>query len=511
MDANGLNIIPTLFSKDMSMNSQQESRRDFLKMTATGLAVAGFGQYGAPYYAFGAEETKGFKYKVAFGAWINDMRNTGMPGERWPYLVLDDELEKDIINCLKLQSESGYNMFTAWGLMVTNAWPPDIVSAVPEERKERVNRIIQAAHDYGIKVLCGVGIYSWGYEEIIKNDPEVAGTNPNAMCASKDASWEYVKKIIDYTFTEFPELDGLHMESADLGGCECEECKQYGRIEYHARINAKTADYVREKFPGKIIMASSNQFWNSGGLSDPDKERLEELSKHLDFFIVPYLSFRDKNQPNWFENFSCEFGGSGDFWVYTPQQWERLRWFLPYPAITASGIRQLYDAGGRAIEFYMGPTINPGTEFNIVIGGKMLCDPHRNVEDVALEAVEMLYAPRDRETGLKLSKIFFDAEKAYMSNNLYFRNGDWWLTELCLTGLWGPEPGPPYYLTTSGYTGIAYMNAEGRKAYKEVLEDILGRLDEIENNVGNPEKVQRIRTCINNVILDLNQLGFEPE
>jgi len=461
---------------------------------------------------------KGVKYKTAFGAWINDMRNVDDMYEReWPYPFLDDQAEKDIINCLKLQGEAGFNIFTVWGLLVTYSWPTDIVSAVPEERKERVNRIIDAAHDSGLKVVPGVGIYSWGYNEIIKNDPEVAGTSPYAMCLSKEASWEWMKKILDFVFTEFPGIDGIHMESADLGRCHCEQCVKYGDIEYHVMINIKTADYIREKYPNKILMTSTCGFGGGVGTSVEDSAKISELSKHIDYIIVPHLTFRDENRPKYLEDFHCEFGGSSDFWIYAPQPWHRLRWFLPHPKTTGTSVKQLYGAGSSAIEYYMGPTINPSTEFNIFFGGKMLSDPDRAIEDVALETVNRLYAPHDDETAQKLVKIFFDAEDAYMSNSAFFSKGDWGLCELRITrlgflGSFGGPPfydGPPYYLSTNDELGgIVYMDATGRKACKETLEDILGRLDGMEGKVGAPEKIQRIRICIRNVIQDLIQLGI---
>ncbi len=463
--------------------------------------------------AFPAET--GYKYKVAFGVWLNDMRSVGMPGERWPYGVLDQQAEKDMIDCVKLQSEAGYNIFTVWGLFATYGWPVDIVSAATGDRRARINRIIKETHDCGMKIVPGVGIYSWGYQEIIKHDPEVAGDSPQAMCASSEASFEWVKKIIDFTFTEF-DFDGLHMESADLGRCKCEECSQYGDIEYHTMINTKTANYIREAYPGKIIMASTcGWLWGNQVTSDQDAEHISELTKHLDYFIIPNLVFRDGEgipMPKWLDGFHCDFGSSSDFWIYPPQQWDRMKWFLPHPKTTATSLKQLYDAGGRAIEYYMGPVINPSTEFNIAFGGIMLSDPEKKVEDAVLETVDMLYAPKNKETAQNLMQVFFDAEKAYMSNSPYFLQKGVKMCELRLTGLMGPEPGPEYYISNNAeLSNLLYMDAGGRKAYKEVFVDILGRLDEIEKGVKKPEKVQRIRLCIKNVIRDLDKLGTSPE
>ncbi len=456
--------------------------------------------------AFPAET--GYKYKVGYGAWINDIRNVGVPGERWPYGVLDQQAEEDIIDCIKLQSEAGFNMFTAWGLFATYGWPVDITSAATEERRARINRIIKATHDCGMKNVPGVGIYSWGYQEIIKEHPEVAGDNPHAMCASKEASWEWVKKIIDFTFTEF-DFDGIHMESADLGRCKCEECSRYGDIEYHTRINIRAADYIRKTYPDKIIKVTTcGWLWGNQATSDQETEHILELSRHIDLFIAHCLAFRDdKPTPKWVENLHCEFGASGDFFIYYPQQWDRMKWFLPHPKTTAASIKRLYNEGGRAMEYYLGPTINPGTEFNTALGGNLMSDPGKKVEDAVLETVKMLYAPKNKETAQKLMQVFFDAEEAYISNSPYFRTGHWGAPCLMLSDFWGPEPGPEFYISTYlPPSDTVYMDAEGRKAYKAAFEDILGRLDAIEKGVKKPEKVQRIRLCIENVIQDLDRL-----
>ena len=451
------------------------------------------------------------KYRTAYGAWINDMRNVGMPGEKWPYPALDEQAENDIVNCIRLQGEAGFNIFTVWGLLVTWGWPCDIVSALDDERRRRVNRIIEAAHGCNIKIMTGIGTYSWGFDEIVKHHPEVAGNNPHAMCASKEASWEWMKKIIDFIMREFPGFDGIHLESADLGRCSCELCSKYGDIEYHVMVNIKTGDYIREKYPDKIIMASSCGF-NGIPDEDDDAARISELSKHIDYFIVPHLKFREGKLPKAMQNFSCEFGGSGDFWLYPPQRWERLRWFLPHPKSTAGSVKRMVQVGSGAIEYYMGPTINPSTEFNIFFGGRMLSDPDKPLEEVVSETIERLYRPKDAITREKLSQLFLEAEEAYISNSAYFRGGDWALGELHCTSLHGLESSALHYIGTNHETwGIVYMTAAGRKAYKKALAAIAEGFGGLDCMVGEPEKIRRIQTCIANVTADLDSLGYDDD
>jgi len=449
------------------------------------------------------------KYRTAYGAWINDMRNVGMPGERWPYPALDEQAENDIINCIKLQGEAGFNIFTVWGLLTTWGWPCDLISAVDGARRARVNRIISAAHHHGLKIITGIGVYSWGFDEIVKNHPEAAGNNPHAMCASKPASWEWMKKIVDFVMAEFPGFDGIHMESADLGRCSCEQCAAYGDVQYHVMVNIKTADYIRVRYPGKIIMASSCGF---DGVPGEEKEaaQVAELSGHIDYFIVPHLKFRDGRPPEFMRNFRCEFGGSGGFWIYPPQRSERLRWFLPHPKQTGEYVKGMVQAGSGAIEYYMGPAVNPGAEFNMFFGGKMLSEPEKPIKQTALETIERLYRPKDDETREQLAELFFDAEAAYISNSAYFCGGDWTLGELHITCLHNIELNGPFYIGTNPEIwNIVYMTGEGRKAYRTALESIAKKLDGLELRVGEPGKIERIKTCIANVIGDLDKLGYE--
>jgi hypothetical protein len=371
--------------------------------------------------------------------------------------------------------------------------------------------ILDEAQKRGIKVILGLGVYSWGFDEIVKAHPEVAGNNPHALCASKEESWEWMKKIIDFIMREFPGFDGIHLESADLGRCSCELCSKYGDIEYHVMVNIKTGDYIREKYPDKIIMASCCGF---NGIPDEDEDaaRITELSKHIDYFIVPHLKFRGGKIPKAMQNFFCEFGGSGDFWLYPPQRWERLRWFLPHPKSTGGSVKRMVQAGSKAIEFYMGPTINPSTEFNIFFGGKMLSDPDGSIERAVSDTIEKLYKPKDAKTRETLAEIFFAAEEAYISNSAYFKDGDWALGELHCTSLHGLESSALHYIGTNHECwNIVYMTAAGRKGYKEALSGIMEKITGLEDMVGESEKIGRIRTCVANVLADLDSLGFEDD
>lgn len=462
----------------------------------------------------------GFKYRVAFGAWINDMRNEGMPGEGWPSVLLDEQAEKDIIKCLELQSKAGFNMFDVWGLLVSFSWPLDIKSAVDDKRRERINRIIQAAHELGIKVISGLGVYSWGFDEIIKNCPGVRGPNPHAMCAASEESWEWMKKILDFLLSDFKNLDGIHMESADLGRCTCDICSKRNDIEYHSKINIRVADYVREKYPDKIIMVNTCGF--KPFKTEEEWKSLMELSSHIDFMIIPqwwvyggYFDeggyYDEETRIRFAKGLKCDFGSSGGVWVYPPQPWDRLRWFLPYARRTGENIKQLFKEGGRAVEYYMGPVKNPGVEVNIAFGGRMLTEPEREVKDVLCDVLEMLYRPKDEETCRKLADIFLRAEDAYFNNcydTSYFNN-EKKLCELRLTHLWEKTDGPAAYLSTyDDEFKMIMMDSKGRSVYRKELISILEDISGIEDKISDKERLERVKICISNVIKDIDALGY---
>ncbi|MHB1483695.1 MAG: hypothetical protein ACYCYI_03435 [Saccharofermentanales bacterium] len=449
----------------------------------------------------------GFKYKVAYGAWINDMRNEPMLGQGWPGMTLDEQAEKDIIGSIDLQSKAGFNIFEVWGLLVTFSWPMDIKSASDADRKLRINRIIKAAHDRGMKLITGLGVYSWGFDEIIKNCPGVSGPNPHAMCGSKDESWEWMKKILDFVLTEYDNLDGIHIESADLGRCSCDACAKINDIEYHAKIDIRVSDYIKEKFPEKLVMATTCGF--KALETEQEIGYIIELSKHIDYLIMPGFwhtkEFMDKEKRvKFMRDLHCAFGSSAGNWVYPPQRWDRLKWFLPYTKKTGEHIKQLYEEGGNAVEYYMGPAINPGVELNIAFGGRMLSQPERSTDDVLFDVLYELYKPDSDETCHKLAKIFLDAEAAYYDNSSSKHN------ELRLTHLWGTEPGPECYISTYDEHNANWvlMDYKARASYKNGLVAVLNEIPAIENNVGEPEKIERVKTCIENVIKDLDKLGI---
>ena len=208
-------------------------------------------------------EPSSYRHRVAQGVWINDMRNDGMSGARWPHDVLDDRSVADIVACLDLQRSAGFNAFTVFGLLTTRGWP----------------------------------------------------------------------------------------------------------VAYDSRSTQRTARYIRARWPGRTLLVNMCGFlrpWRTARVDEPPF--LVELGRHVDALIDPGHSghYTDPVQrPRLAAQLACALRTSGGCWVYPPQAWDRLRWFLPHPRQTAEHLRRLHGAGGRAVEYHMGPTLNPGVELNI--------------------------------------------------------------------------------------------------------------------------------------------------
>ena len=243
--------------------SSASSRRQFLGATSlvgTSLAAVDLlstGGTGREQPATSKLEN-GYKYRIAFGCWINDMRSQALPLQQWPAPQLDEITVSSIIAAMDVQSRAGFNYLDAWGLFATYGYPPDIASAFADEaRAAQVRRLIREAKQRGITYLFGMGLFSWGYDQIIRADPAVRGRSKagqpldHVMCGATEKAWSYVEKILDTALSNF-DFGGVHLESADLGWCDCPACGgKYGTVGYNCRLNIRAADYIKQQVAGK--------------------------------------------------------------------------------------------------------------------------------------------------------------------------------------------------------------------------------------------------------------------
>lgn len=453
-----------------------------------------------------------FKHRIAFTLWINDVRNRVAPLENWPSGVLDDETVDSIIRALDLQAVAGYNAVDFCGLLATAAWPVEIATVASPARRKNVERIIRAAHERRLKVIAfPAGVLSWGFDTIIQHDPAVRSDNKHVMNPLREESWEWQRKVFDFVLDNFG-IDGVHLESADLGRCRTKECldKWPNDVAYHCHVTARTAEYLRRKRPGLLLEATLQAFKKWGEVFTPEEVgHVADLSRTVDCIFdqghqgtyVPEEARRD-----FLAQLHCDYGTSGGLWVYPPQRWSRTRWFLPVTQRAGRHIRRLYSDGGRGLMYYQGPVSNPGAEVNVAFGGRLMLKPDSPAEEVLSEVLEMLYRPRDSQAHDALVDLFRRAEDAYFGEwvpeHIRKANGRGVPGELHLHQLSGSSPNAAAYLAEP------FLTAEGRLRYKQTLVSIYRQLTELDSRFADGGRLNRIRESIECVLADINNIAF---
>ena len=482
-------------------------RRKFLGLASAATAhILSGGSAGAQ-----GRPKRAYKYRFAFNAWINDVRNESMPLENWPYGVLDDKTVDATIRALDLQSEAGYNGLDIIGLMATYSWPVDIKSVADRDRERRIKKILSAAHQRKIKVICfPTGVYSWGFDEIIRQNPAIQTDNKHVMNPLREESWEWQRKIYDFMLDNY-EVDGFHLESGDQGRCKTKECMERWPSDaaYHCYVTGKSADYLRSKRRDLILTAILLGYSTWGReFTDDEKDELVKLSRSVDCLFAqghgqPFIPQAKRRV--FIKRLHCDYGTSGGIWIYPPQRWERTRWFLPYTIRTGTHIKQLYEDGGRGVMYYQGPVINPSTEVNIAFGGRIMSDVGKNVEEVLAEVLESLYRPKSTAAHRKLVEVFQRAE------NVYFAQ---WDAERIHAGRKRPPPGELHLTSLFGaspnasdYLMEPFLTTEGRLACKEGLVSIYMEVLKIENDFADNGRIARIKKGIEGALVDINNIA----
>ena len=305
-------------------------------------------------------------------------------------------------------------------------------------------------------------------------------------------------------------IDGIHLEAADQGRCKTPQCSERwpDDVSYYAYVTGRTAEYMRQKHPRLELMATVQGFapWGTS-FTDGQKAALIELSKHVDCIFdqghgQTYIPQAERSE--FISRQHCDYGTSGGVWVYPPQRWPRLNWFLPYTVRAGNHLKQLFEDGGRGVMFYQGPVINPGVEVNIAFGGRMMSDPGKDVGQVLGETLQWLYRPRNENGYRALVNIFERAEDLYFGqwNSEAIRKRKVPLPgELYLTSMPGATPGPAIYLMEP------FLDTAGRLAYKRGLISLLTDLQKIQTQFEDQGRVARIQQCITNVLLSIDDIA----
>jgi len=490
------------------------NRRQLLKTASIGSAILAAGQSRAvlsesPAQAGNVARANAYKHRIAFGAWVNDMRNDPLPFQNWPAPQLDDETVNSIVQALELQSKSGYNMLDVAGLdFLAEGWDTNIGESLPPERAQRVKTIIKAAHDRGMKLQYIFGTYSWGFNKLIAKYPELAGTLPGgtgakskvAMCDANPETFEWIKKILDYLLSEF-DFDAVHLESADQGYCACAHCAgKESSTEYNTRIVAKTADYIKSKWPDTFLSAITlGWIGMNDRFSEQEQEHVIALSKSVDCIFdqghKQSFMIAAEDRESFIKRLHCDFGTSGGLWMYPSVRWDRESYFVPTVHRQGNALKKQFTEGVTGCMYYQGPIKNPAVEVNIACGGKVMSDTTRDTSDVLTEVLEELYQPKSAHALKGLSTVFTLAEDSYFDQwkEEAFRKN--WATamsgEFYMDRLFGEVPGPAGYMLYP-----QYLDKEGRLAYKKGLVAALRELEKIRRDFHETERVDSIRRCL---------------
>ena len=454
-------------------------RRSFL---AAG-AAAGIGPRASP---------SPYKHRGYLG-WITDLATRPDAHAAWPSLRIDDGLVADYARTFELMRRLGFNEISVWGFYVARDWPLDIESSVTRDRGAMVGKILDAAHRYGIRVYAGLGVYSWGFEQIIRANPKLTRGNPQAMCASEPESWEWMRKVIDYVFARFP-IDGVSMQSADQGRCRCSQCSAYSDTEYHALLNVRAAEYIRGRWPRKTVGVNS---WGMRFQDPKALPSLEKIGRAVDYLIDVHDTSRAGDpayRRELIRALACDFGTIGGPQVEPPQHWERDRWFLPVAKRQSEHLRALSDDGGRACEYFFHILENPGDEISFHMAGMALSDPMTPWQKHLRATLEELYRVRRASTADALAGLVVRAEAAYFDLAPAVASGT-----ISLEPLVSDKPGPPVYL-------IKRLNEQLRKAYRGRLVALAAEFNQLAPDIPERPRVRKILRCLDRVIREIEEM-----
>lgn len=449
-----------------------------------------------------------FRYRIGFGTWVNDMRPEPLPLDQWPSPRFDDLTVEGLFRTLDTMAAAGYQYLDAFGLWGTNDYPPDIVSAFADrERNRRVERVLQAARARGIEMVLPLGVFTWGYGRIIRDDPAVRGLDdrgqphPHAMCGARDRAWGYLERLID-TFFARHDFAAVHLESADLGYCACPECAgRDGSVAYNARLNQRAAQYIKSRWPACLVYVCPIN-WAPWGLGASGQQRtftaeqmqaVRALSQHIDLFMDQGHRGRFIDDCGIAE-LACAYGTSGGLWAYHGCRMDRLSYLLPYPTRAARHLAEHHRLGARGALVYQGPMVNPAVELNSTVAGLAMQDVRRDPAELIGEAIDQLYRPVTQAAADSLAALFASLEEAYFGawDAGRFTAGQAMEVpgEFCLGPLFNTFPDPPVFLLEP------YLDAFGRQALKTALRGALAAAEDLHGAFDDGGRLRRLRRAL---------------
>ncbi|MFA6107979.1 MAG: hypothetical protein WDA75_04330 [Candidatus Latescibacterota bacterium] len=454
-----------------------------------------------------ARETA-FRYRIGFGTWINDLRPEPLPLDQWPSGRFDDLTVDGLLATLDVMAGAGYQYLDVFGLWATSEYPRDVLSAFADpERNRRVEQVLAGARDRDIRLVLPLGVFTWGYDRIIREDPEVRGQDdqgrphPHAMCGARERAWSYLERLVD-AFFDRHEFGAVHLESADLGYCACPECAgRDGSVAYNARLNQRAAEYIKSRHPECLVYVCPINWrpWALGedGLQRPftpaEVTSVVALSRRIDLFVDQghrgrFLRWED------LPALQCAYATSGGLWAYHGCRMDRLSYLLPYPIRAARHLIEHHAHGARGALIYQGPMVNPAVEINSVVAGLTMQDVGRDPLDILREVIETRYRPRVPSAGEELARILVALEEAYFggweARRFRDEQGMEMPGEFCLGPLFGTSPDPAAFLLEP------YLTADGRRNLRQGLLAALRDLSGLDGQFQDQGRLARMQRAV---------------
>lgn len=189
------------------------------------------------------------------------------------------------VECL---AEDGGNLWILWiaGGFASRQFPETwhYNSANPNVREDFFRRVIDRAHDLGVKVVLGLGTFCYdGVNRIPLARPDLAGQTGDGdlapimglhsmgriLCPSNPQAQDVMFNYCEEMFAEFyPNADGFFLESSDYAVCQCSQCRDdYFAKEYE--FVRRISERVWAEKPDAAMIIYPHYLLRSGIPVDP--------------------------------------------------------------------------------------------------------------------------------------------------------------------------------------------------------------------------------------------------
>lgn len=408
-------------------------------------------------------------------SWVQDVSRKPAMGRRWPITDFDLSLLEDYCLLIDFAREYGYTGIVAWGLFVGHDWPVELDNCLTGEKHALLKQLFEYADKRGITLYVGLGVYSWGFEKIIRENPvlsqgeyvkswgQMTKNRGDVMCYHQPEARVWMRKIIDY-IVDTVDAPAFQLQPFDKGRCMCVKCRMMSDAEYFSALMYETADYIKSRWPSKTVGVSG---WGMHYNSFDDIHHVRRMAEKVDYISDVTNSCRDMGQAfrqKFIREIPCAFGDSAGGSVTPPQTWEKLRWFFPHIGYNADSIRSSAADGARVIEVFAAPLKNPSSRFSLAALGEILIDPNITNFAAAQNAAKAIYDVSD-EDAKAIAQVMLETEESYFTSISPDHKGD-----VLFERLDAVFPSCPIYLTKASKEGLLTYRDSLLRAYEKMNE-----------------------------------------